>query len=469
MFKTRLIAVAILILGGLLGWFTYTAATTNEGVFAKFNFKLGLDLRGGTELVYKADTSGLEPEEVADRMEALRDVIELRVNLFGTQEPLVQVEEGSSLAGAEAEQRLIVQLPGVTDLKKAIEIIGETPLLEFKTEGTPEARASLDDKLKELSSRATLTPQDQIELGALMDEFWQDTGLSGQFLKRAELQFSQAGGGFGGLSEPVVVLEFDRQGTEIFARMTKENIGKTIGIFLDGRLISAPVVQEEITDGQAVITGRFTSLEAKKLVGRLNQGVLPLDVDLISSRNVGASLGADALNRGIRAGLFGFALVALFMILWYRLPGLTAVAVLSIYAVLMLAIFVFAGRFVTLTAAGLAGMILSVGMAVDANVLIFERLKEELAASNKAMEEAVRDGFSRAWPSIRDSNLSSLITAVVLYWFGTSIIEGFALIWGIGILVSMFTAIVATRTFLMALGFKDSPTIRVLFSSGFSK
>ena len=242
-----------------------------------------------------------------------------------------------------------------------------------------------------------------------------------------------------------MLLEFDEDGKKIFGDLTKRNINKILAIYLDGTPISTPVVQQEILDGNAQITGNFSVKEAKQLVERLNSGALPVPVTLVSQQSVGASLGRDSLVKSLVAGIIGFALIALFMIVWYRIAGVLAILALIIYSVLTLAIFKLIP--VTLTLAGIAGFILSIGMAVDANILIFERMKEEFRRGNN-FSFALDEGFKRAWTSIRDSNVSSLITAFVLYWFGASIVRGFALTLIIGILVSMFSAITLTRTFL---------------------
>ena len=269
----------------------------------------------------------------------------------------------------------------------------------------------------------------------------------------------------GGLSnEPIVALRFTNEGGKIFEEFTGAHVGEVFGIFLDGQLISNPVINERIGGGSAIISGSFTPDEARELVRNLNFGALPLPIELLSSQTIGASLGAETLERGIEAGLWGLAIVALFLILWYRLPGMLSVLSLSIYIVIMLAIFKLVP--VTLTAAGLAGFILSIGLAVDANVLIFERMKEELL-EGKWTHNAVRDGFMRAWLSVRDGNLSSIITAIILFWFGTSLVEGFALVFGLGVIVSMLTAITVSRTFLLAVGDREYRGFtRVLFGSG---
>ncbi|MEK7538161.1 MAG: protein translocase subunit SecD, partial [Patescibacteria group bacterium] len=234
-------------------------------------------------------------------------------------------------------------------------------------------------------------------------------------------------------------------GTKLFAALTKKNLNKILGIYLDGSPISLPKVQSEITSGTAVITGQFTLDEAKQLAKRLNAGALPVPITLISQQNVGASLGRESIERSLVAGIIGLLLVAVFMVVYYRLPGVLAVVALMIYTLIVLALFKLWP--VTLSLAGIAGFILSIGMAVDANILVFERTKEELA-NGRPLLSAIDEGFRRAWLSIRDSNVSSLITALILIWFGSSLIKGFAVTLSIGILVSMFSALTVTRTFL---------------------
>ncbi len=444
--NTRFVAILIIILAVGIGAFNYYSEFQPNSKVGQFPFKLGLDLNGGSHLVYQADVSKIEPNEVADSMQTLRDVIENRINVFGVSEPIVQVEEAKLLSGDKVE-KLIVELPGVTDVDKAIELIGQTPVLDF--------RLVNPEFVKKLTP--TSTP-------AEIDKAFVKTGLDGRYLQKALLEFDQ------NTNEPLVSLVFNDKGKDLFAKITKENIGNIISIFLDGRPISSPVVRQEILDGKAQISGgNMTPTEARTLVRNLNYGALPVEIQLIGTQTIGASLGADALNKSVQSGLWGFAVIALFLILWYRLPGLLATLSLAIYVMIMLAIFKLIP--VTLTSAGLAGFILSIGMAVDANILIFERMKEEF---NKGMdlEEGIREGFSRAWFSIRDGNLSSIITAIILFWFSsTSIIRGFALIFGIGVLVSMLTAITISRTFLIAIAPKKEKgnLIKFLFSNGFSK
>ena len=447
MTQIRVGALILLIAGIFIGNFIYSSETT-EG--ARFQFKFGLDLSGGTHLVYRADTSNVDPLEVDGAMSALRDIIERRVNLFGVAEPLVQVEEGGAFAG-QTEQRLIVELPGVTDTAEAIRLIGETPLLEFKL---------IDPNFDPTTATATVD-------GGLPDEAYIRTELTGRYLKRSVLQFGQNGGG--GLSnEPIVVLEFNGEGGDLFEDITRENVGEILAIFLDNEPISTPVIRQVISGGSATISGNFTPDEARLLVRDLNFGALPLPIELASTQTIGASLGEEALDKGIVAGMTGLSLVALFLVAWYRLPGLLAILSLGIYIALMLSVFKLIP--ITLTAAGVAGFILSIGMAVDANILIFERMKEEFAEGRKDTENSIRDGFKRAWVAIRDGNSSSIITAIILFWFGTSLVEGFALTFGLGIMISMFTAITVSRTFLLAMGNHEKESkMNFLFGSGIKK
>ena len=269
------------------------------------------------------------------------------------------------------------------------------------------------------------------------------------------------------MGEPEISLEFNDDGAKIFEEITARNVGEPVAIFLDGAPISIPVVREKITGGKAQITGKFSVDEARQLVRRFNAGALPVAINLISQQSVGSSLGRDALFKSLRAALYGTIAVMLFMIFWYRLPGLISVLALGVYGSLTLLLFKLVP--VTLSSAGIAGFILSVGMAVDANILIFERMKEEIR-SGKFLDSAMAEGFRRAWTSIRDSNVSSLITSVILYWFGTSIVRGFALTLGLGILVSMFSAITASRYFLFSLPHKTQNKLTgFLFGAGFSR
>lgn len=440
-------SLVVLIFIGWLSFWVYQNATNPD---AEKPFKLGLDLAGGSHLVYEADVSELESTEIADRMDVLRDVIERRVNIFGVSEPIVRVES-SSFVTDEPIQRLVVELPGVTDINEAVAEIGRTPTLEFKL-FDPEKAAQLES-LRNLESLATSSKNLQIGEVKVNGEVVKDdipftsTGLTGYYLETATMEF--AGGNTGRLSnEPLVSVRFNEEGATLFAEITKNNVNRQLGIFLDGELISAPNINEPILGGAAVISGNFTLEEAKSLAQNLSYGALPVPIELQSTQTIGASLGAEVLDKGIQAGVLGLSLVMMFMILWYRLPGFVAGLALLSYMTIMLALFQIIP--VTLTAAGLAGFILSLGMAVDANVLVFERMKEEFQ-NGSGSREAASVGFSRAWSAIRDGNITSLLSAIILFWFGTSMVKGFALVFGVGVIVSMLTALVVTRTFLLSI------------------
>ncbi|MEI7907967.1 MAG: protein translocase subunit SecD, partial [Bacteroidota bacterium] len=433
--KIRFLAIVLVLFGLGLAYFDFASESTHIAILDKvnispkeslknFSLKLGLDLKGGTQLVYKADTSKLKTaSDVNDSMNSLRDVIERRVNMFGVAEPLVQVEQSSMLAGGERQQRLIVELPGMTDVNKAVEMIGATPTLEFKTErpkAEMDAITKAQTEYQKLSDAAkkngTQLDSAQVNMLAFQDPYV-STGLTGKYLKKATLLFDSQFGG------PKVGIQFNTDGQDLFAKITRENVGKTVAIYLDGSVISAPKVNEEITSGSAEISGNFTVDEAKTLVGRLNSGALPVSVELLSAQSIGATLGGEAYADIINAGIWSFLIVILFMILLYRLPGVVASVSLSMYVAMMIAIFKLLP--VTMTAAGLAGFILTIGMAVDANILIFARMKEEIRKGRNTYD-AVYEGFARAWTSIRDSNLSTIISSVILFWFGTPMIKGFA-------------------------------------------
>jgi preprotein translocase subunit SecD len=492
----RVWAVILLIFGALVGFFVYASQKPNNGFASNFPFKLGLDLNGGTHLEYQADVSKVDPTDVAGAMSSLRDVIENRINVFGVSEPLVQVDQAT--VNGQNIEKLIVELPGVTDVGKAVSIIGQTPVLDFRSanknaltggaSSTPAIATSAPASASAATSSATpeyststglalnfpsaaspatapIAASSTVTASATVPDIntlFTPTGLTGRYLEKATLEFDPQ------TNAPIVSLQFNAAGTALFAQITQANIGNVVGIFLDGRPISTPVVRDAITNGQAEITGGFTPEQAKELVQNLNYGALPVPITLIGTETIGASLGLNALHASILAGIWGFVIIALFLILWYRLPGLVAVVSLLIYTALNLAIYKLIP--VTLTSAGLAGFILSIGMAVDANILIFERMKEEFARGFN-IEEGIREGFSRAWFSIRDGNLSSIITAIILFWFATTaLIKGFALVFGIGVVVSMFTAVTISRTFLLAIApgeklGKDN----FLFGSGFRR
>lgn len=418
----------------------------NVPQFFYLPFRLGLDLQGGTHLVYEADVSQINQNNVSSAMEGVRDVIERRVNAFGVAEPIVQIDTVGE------HRRLIVELAGIRDINQAIKMIGETPFLEFKEERPINERDQVLDQKVGTTTAAQIkesicsNPELLITFlrayGTADDPCFKSTPLNGKFLSNSQVNFDQ------NTFRPLVSLQFNDEGAKLFEDITKRNVGKPVAIYLDGEPISIPRVQEAITGGQAQITGSFTEAEVRTLAQRLNAGALPVPISLINQETVGPALGRQSLNASLFAGLIGLAAVMFFMILWYRLPGLVATLALLIYTAVVLALFKLFS--ITLTLAGIAGFILSVGMAVDANILIFERLKEELKWG-KSLAGAVDEGFKRAWTSIRDSNISSLITCAILFWLGTSIIKGFALTLAIGILASMFSAITVTRVFLRAI------------------
>ncbi|MCR4279226.1 MAG: protein translocase subunit SecD [Candidatus Zambryskibacteria bacterium] len=447
--KHATISIILLVLFGLLGWYFLI---NQRGGETRFPFRFGLDLVGGTELVYRADTT--QVDDVDGVMESLKGVIERRIaqaNLsgaLGTLEPLIQTESAGIISG-NRDERLIVELPGVTDVEKAKALIGKTPTLEFWL---------LKRNVQEIIDA---NPQPTIE------DLYTPTEITGKYLTRASVVFGQTG-------TPAIALNFNKEGGVLFAKLTKEHKGESLAIFLDGTRIQEAVIQDEITNGEAQITGSFTPEYAKASVKDLNYGALPVPIEFHSSQTIGATLGDATLDAGVRAGVIGFVVLSIFLVLWYRLPGLIAVIALISYTILSLAIFKLIP--VTLTAAGMAGFVLSLGMAVDANILIFERTKEEMK-KGKNIHDSLHEGFLRAWLSIRDSNISSIITAIVLFWLGTSAVKGFALTLGVGVMVSMFSAITLSRTFLFAAcpepvegaSAKEGKISRFLFSNGFHK
>lgn len=439
-------ALVVLILGCAVAYFVYNNATNSD---AKYPFKLGLDLAGGSHLVYEADVSSIKAEDVPNLMAVLRDVIERRINVFGVSEPIVQVEE-SSFAATEKSHRLVVELPGVTDVKAAVAEIGRTPLLEFKLMDTKAVIAAEQAAALTANASGTGLSIGNVEVnGESVSDMnpYTDTGLTGRYLSSAALEF--AGSQSGQLAnEPLVAITFTKEGGDLFEKITRENVGQQLAIFLDGEIISAPRINEAIMGGKATISGGFTPEEAKALAQNLNFGALPVPITLESTQTIDATLGAGVISESLVAGLAGFTIISLFLIAWYRVPGVIASIALLMYIVMNLAVFQLIP--VTLTAAGLAGFVLSLGMAVDANVLVFERMKEEFR-SGKRSRAAAEEGFKRAWGAIRDGNVTGLISAVILFWFGTSMIKGFALVLGVGIILSVASAIVLTRTMLVAL------------------
>lgn len=443
-------SIIIILFTVFLGYYIYSSENSESGK----KFRYGLDLKGGSHLTYRADTSSVSDGDIDGAMESLRYVVEKRVNKFNVSEPIVQTEKGSNFGDEKDANRLIVELPGIDNLEEAIQMIGKTPILEFKLENTD---PTFVEKISNIT--ASSSPEQIAELEKIA---YIETGLTGAQLKKANLLFEPNTG------TPMVGVQFNSEGTDLLKELTSKNKGRVMAIFLDGQMISSPVIQSEILGGEAQITGQFTTTEAKELVQNLNFGALPLPIELIETQTIGASLGEQALALGLKAFIYGLIIISIFMILWYRLPGLISVLALIVYIVLMLG--VFKTLPVVLTVAGIAGFILSLGMAVDANVLIFERVKEELKKGNNTYD-AVNEGAKRAWLSIRDGNLSSLISAVVLYWLSdAAVVKGFSLVFGIGIVISMLTAITFSRIMLLSFSSKKESNIRrILFTSGFNK
>ncbi len=373
----------------------------------------GLDLSGGSHLVLEADMKKIAPADRNQALDSAKAVVEKRVNLYGLTEPIVQ----SSKVGNS--YRVLVELPGVKDISQAIDLIGKTAQLNFYEEATDAAKLATQS--------------------AYVNVWTVPTKLTGKNLKRSQVSFNSQSG------KPEVTLEFDSDGAKLFEDLTRKNKDKTIAIFLDNQIISAPRVKDAISGGQAVIEGNFTTDEAKQLSIALNAGALPVPIKVIEQRSIGATLGQESINKSFQAGLIGLSIIIIFMIVNYGRLGLAADIALIIYTLITFALFKIVP--VTLTLAGIAGFILSVGMAVDANILIFERTREELRWG-KDKKTAINLGFDRAFPSIRDSNISSLITCTILYWFGTGIVRGFAITLALGIAVSLFSAITITRTIL---------------------
>ena len=452
------IFIGILVLAVLAGNFVYPDYFDKAVDFlnSKFSWSLphfwsrsyvlGLDLQGGVNLTYQADLSTVSDKSVA--MQGLRDVIERRINLFGVSEPVVQIE---------GQDRLMVELPGVKDVQQAIQMIGQTPYLEFDEQRDQAETQKILDKIKEIQAAQEkgedITKIENWQI-ALQNPYFKPTELTGKYLSKANVIFDQT------TYRPQIELVFNSEGEKLFADITARNIKKPLAIFLDGASIVdtngddkidnsdlyAPIVQDKITGGRAVITGNLNVKEANEIARRLNSGALPVKIGSpISQETIGPTLGEQSLKKSLLAGIYGFLAIILFMILFYRLPGLLASIALIIYVAIVLSLFKLVP--VTLTLSGIGGFILSIGMAVDANILIFARMKEEIK-QGKGLQLAIKEGFSRAWPSIRDSNLNSLLVCAILFFVSTSFIKGFALTLALGILISMFSAIFITRIFL---------------------
>ncbi|MFZ5437899.1 MAG: protein translocase subunit SecD [Patescibacteria group bacterium] len=387
--------------------------------------KKGLDLQGGMQVILKADMTGIVEEDRADALVSAQEIIRRRVDLYGVSEPVIQTAKSGD------EYRLIIELPGVKDPQEALNLVGTTAQLDFRLETT----ADLPAEIVEASETAL---QNNI--------VFMPTELTGKELKKASPQFDPQTG------EPVIALQFDERGTEIFADLTTNNVGKMIGIFIDGLPIVAPVVSTPIIDGQAMMTGNYSIEEAKQLAIQLNAGALPVPIEILEQRTIGANLGEESIKQSVFAGLVGLSLVVVFMTLNYGYHGIIAALALVIYSILTVALYKVLG--VVLTLPGIAGLLLSIGMAVDANILIFERFKEEHRLGHSYLN-SLELGFGRAWESIKDANLATIITSLVLinpfnfeFLNRSGLVRGFGVTLLLGVLLSLFTGVVVSRTLL---------------------
>ncbi len=401
----------------------------------EFSFRKGLDIQGGMQVVLGADVAALPEADKLEALNAAREIIVKRVDLYGISEPSVQTSVSRD------QYRLIVELPGVVDTQEALDLVGRTAQLEFQLikENPAQLITGPDGGL-------IASPSAEPEVSLI------PTGISGSQLKRATPQIDPT------TYEPVVALEFNDEGRDLFAKVTQEYTGERLGIFIDGIPLLAPVINTPILDGQAIITGGFKSEEAKQLSVQLNAGALPVPIQVLEQRTVGASLGEQAVTASLWAGGVGIGLVMLFMIMYYGAQGVLASVALLIYAAYTAALYKMLG--VTLTIPGIAGLLLSVGMAVDSNILIFERMKEEIR-SGKPFAHAMELGFGRAWDSIKDANMTTIFTALILinplnlsFLNTAGMVRGFGVTLLLGVLLSLFTGIVVTRT-LMRLFLKE--------------
>ncbi len=405
------------------------------------DFMFGLDLQGGAYLLYEADLTEIPSGEKAQRMDGLRNLIERRIDLYGVSESSVQVRG----------ERLVVEIPGAHDLDRAIDIIGETPFLDFREipvefqekqeEKWEEIATYFDKEIEDLTIEEILGLQeDQVENWELiLENPYRETGLTGRNLENARVSMHPV------TQDPVIMLSFDREGAKLFEEITERNIGKSVATFLDGEILQEATVQEKISGGEAQITGGFSVEEAYNIARDLRIGALPVPIGLVSQQSIGPSLGENSLDVSLRAGMLGLLLVGAFMIFVYRLPGL--ISVLSLMSYVIFVIFLFKIVPVTLTLSGIAGFILSIGMAIDANILILSRMREEIR-EGKSIAKSVEEGFLRAWSSIRDGNITTLMVAIILFFITTSFVRGFAITLILGIIVSLFCAMIVTRLLL---------------------
>ncbi len=397
------------------------------------SFRRGLDLQGGTSITLRANMKNIPEADRDNALNSAKTVIEKRINFFGVSEPVVQT------AKIGDDYRILVDIPGITDVNQAVSLVGKTAQLTFWESSNSKPASSSAATNATQSAMQDLQAGIPVGLTQILGPASKKTDLSGQDLKSATVQFDPQSG------QPIVGLVFTSAGAKKFADISKRNVGKIVAIALDNQVVEAPTIQTPILDGQGQISGGFTTKTANDLVVQLNAGALPVSLSVLQQQAIGATLGQQSVEKSLVAGILGFFVIVLFMIVLYRRLGIIASLALVIYSLLVLSLFRLIP--VTLTLAGIAGFILSVGIAVDANILIFERMKEEIRRG-RSLTNSIELGFSRAWPSIRDSNVSSLITSSVLFYFGTGVIRGFAFTLALGIIVSMFSAIFVTRTFL---------------------
>jgi preprotein translocase subunit SecD len=391
--------VFLLAIIGLAGYISWPTTINLWG--RPLKLQQGLDLQGGVHLVYQLDLSKTPDSDKAKAIESTRQVIERRVNTTGVAEPLIQPGR------VGLTNTVTVELPGIKDVDQAVGLIGKTAQLDFREQDASQK--------------------------------WIPTGLTGKQLSKATVTFEQT------TNQPQISLQFNNDGKQLFADITERNVGKPVGIFLDEEAISAPTVNEKISAGEAVISGNFTIAEVRSITNLLNAGALDVPIKLIEQRTVGATLGEESVKHSLVAGVIGLALVIVFMLINYRIAGLVAVLALIGYALITVAFYKYIP--VTLTLSGIAGFILSIGMAVDANILIYERLREEIG-EGKSLPVAMQEAFRRAWPSVRDSNAATLITCAILYFTTTGSIKGFAVTLALGVLISLFSSITLSRSFL---------------------
>ncbi len=412
------------------------------------DFEQGMELQGGAYLLYEADLSDIPSGERAQRMEGLRGIIERRIDLYGIAEHSVQVRG----------ERLAVEIPGAHDLEEAIEIIGETPFLDFR-EVSEEKRQAQEEKWEEIEEHLGKSQWEieEEDLQALegevenwdivLEDPYERTDLTGEHLDDASVRVDQM------TQEPIIMLDFNEEGRRLFAEITSRNVGEPLATFLDGEMLQEATVQEEITEGEAQITGQFSVEEAYETARDLRIGALPVPIELVTQQSIGPTLGEEALELSIEAGIYGFLIVAVFMVAVYKLPGLASILSLSVY--MLLVAFLFKYIPVTLTLSGIAGFLLSVGMAIDANILVLSRMREEMK-KGKTIRESIEEGYLKAWSSIRDGNFTTLMVAIILFFITTSFVRGFAITLILGLVTSLFCAMVITRIFLSFLEDKTS-------------